>query len=271
MLSVLRRSHRPDIDGLSAYVDGRLTPPRAAEVEAHLASCEACRARVGELRQVRSALASLPQAEAPRSFRLQSWQVVQPTSQRHRTSGFVYAAPALGFAAAVALIVLVGVDLSRGSAGNQASSGSRNYAFSQGAPVDSADMTRSADAATAQSIAGAGAVVAAPALATPPAAMLQGNANSPAAPPPAPEKPATAADAFAPKGVGAAASPTAGAANEARSAPSAEAATASSQQQGTSNSSGTDWLRIGEIIAACVAVGAVAVTAGMWKLRRDAS
>jgi anti-sigma factor RsiW len=51
-------------DALSAYVDGTLTPPEAAEIAAHLAECDHCRAVVDDLLTVRSLLRSLP-APAP--------------------------------------------------------------------------------------------------------------------------------------------------------------------------------------------------------------
>lgn len=47
-------------EDLSAWIDGELDAPRRAAVEAHLASCRACTARVEELRAVDLALLALP-------------------------------------------------------------------------------------------------------------------------------------------------------------------------------------------------------------------
>ena len=45
---------------LSAYLDGALSPAERAAVDAHLASCDDCRARLGELRATARLIASLP-------------------------------------------------------------------------------------------------------------------------------------------------------------------------------------------------------------------
>ncbi len=268
LLSLFRRDHRPDIDGLSAYADGRLAPGAAARLESHVAGCAVCAAAVDEVREVRSALRELRQVEAPRSFRLQAGQVrEQPMRPRPRAG--VYAAPALGFAATVALVVLVGVDLSQGSGGGQAQPSASNFAYS--ASREGTDSpTRSADAATAKSLESAGAAVAAPAfIATPQAGMPQDNgaaaAPGPATPPTPPAAAADSAQEFSGAGPGT----TATAAAEARVAVPTATAEGSQQQPESHNGGGTDWLRVGEIIAACVALGAAGLTVGVFKLRRS--
>src|SRR5437773_10897344 len=45
---------------LSEYVDGALAPADRAAVDAHLDTCAACRARLGELRATASLIGSLP-------------------------------------------------------------------------------------------------------------------------------------------------------------------------------------------------------------------
>ena len=45
---------------LSAYLDGALLPAERASVDAHLTSCDDCRARLGELRATARLIASLP-------------------------------------------------------------------------------------------------------------------------------------------------------------------------------------------------------------------
>jgi hypothetical protein len=52
---------------LSAYLDGELPPGERAEVEAHLATCAACAARLSSLAAVDAAFASLPD-EAPDGY-----------------------------------------------------------------------------------------------------------------------------------------------------------------------------------------------------------
>jgi anti-sigma factor RsiW len=48
-------------EDLSAWIDGELAAPRRAAVEAHLASCRACTARLEALRAVDRAVLSLPE------------------------------------------------------------------------------------------------------------------------------------------------------------------------------------------------------------------
>lgn len=48
-------------DQLSSYLDGALTPAERAAVDAHLATCADCRARLVELRGVTTLLGSLPE------------------------------------------------------------------------------------------------------------------------------------------------------------------------------------------------------------------
>jgi len=54
--------HDPIIDRLSEYIDGDLSPDERAEVEAHLATCAACREIVEDLRTIASTAARLPGA-----------------------------------------------------------------------------------------------------------------------------------------------------------------------------------------------------------------
>lgn len=63
---------------LSAYLDGALAAAERASVEAHLASCGRCRARLAELREVSRLLAALPELAPRRSLlprRLPAWLV----------------------------------------------------------------------------------------------------------------------------------------------------------------------------------------------------
>jgi hypothetical protein len=59
-----------DIETLSSYLDGRLSPSEAARLEKRLASDAGLRAALQDLRETRAVLRRLPQRRAPRSFRL---------------------------------------------------------------------------------------------------------------------------------------------------------------------------------------------------------
>jgi anti-sigma factor RsiW len=125
---------------LSAHVDGRLSPAESARLERHLASCEACRRRLAELRAVVEGLHALPPVPVSRSFVLRPGQV----------KGMAPAAPVLGIqralafgpagAAVAALLlfaVLVGVDLGTVGGGGVEEEGQATLA---GAPAPEAEM-----------------------------------------------------------------------------------------------------------------------------------
>ncbi len=50
---------------LTGYLDGELTPERSAELEAHLATCEACRRELAELTGLKEELAMMKFKEPP--------------------------------------------------------------------------------------------------------------------------------------------------------------------------------------------------------------
>ena len=56
------------IERLGEVIDRVLPQAEAAEVEAHLASCAACRAELEELRRALDAVKALPRIRAPRGF-----------------------------------------------------------------------------------------------------------------------------------------------------------------------------------------------------------
>ena len=60
--------HETTQDLLSSYLDGDLTPEQRAEVDAHLAECEACREELELLQLTLDALHDLPELEAPAGF-----------------------------------------------------------------------------------------------------------------------------------------------------------------------------------------------------------
>jgi hypothetical protein len=53
---------------LSAYLDGELTPPQRAEIEAHLASCPRCQEELAELKTLVAGVAALPKLEPAPQF-----------------------------------------------------------------------------------------------------------------------------------------------------------------------------------------------------------
>lgn len=57
--------HREAAALLDDWIDGTLHPERAAEVEAHISRCDACRAEAEELRSLRRAAARLPRSIEP--------------------------------------------------------------------------------------------------------------------------------------------------------------------------------------------------------------
>jgi hypothetical protein len=64
-----------DVEGLSAYVDGALSPRERSALEARLARDDVLRQALDELRSIKTALASLPERRVPRSFALREADV----------------------------------------------------------------------------------------------------------------------------------------------------------------------------------------------------
>ena len=82
-LSIFNRHPRAE---LSAYLDGELIPLRIEAMQAHLASCQSCRAELEALRQLKAGLAALPEMPAPRSFALTPQMAARPVRERPRAS-----------------------------------------------------------------------------------------------------------------------------------------------------------------------------------------
>jgi len=248
LLAFFRRDAHADIDTLSAAADGSLESGRALALEAHLASCEACAVRLAELRAVRSALAAMPAAEAPRSFRLRQSDVeVAATRKADRGAGQVLRLmPVMSAAAVVLFAVLVGVDMQSGSSGRSAASRAVT-----GAPA----AERAKDT-----------------LANAPVPQTAAADRAPAAPAPAPsggapgiEPVQTAAGGTFP------AAPASGSAT-ASSAEAAPARPTSAVFRDTSTEGGTGGdhtaLRIAEAIAAALATGAGVAAVFGWRRSR---
>ncbi len=144
LISLFRRHSRIH-EMLDAFVDGELGRSEAARVEAHLPSCASCREAVAATRALKASLVALPQAPAPRSFRLTPAMVAQPLSRPSRTAtpGFL-AVARFAAAASVAAFAVVGtLNLtSNGGTGG-------DHAMSASGVAESADLKATDSAATA--------------------------------------------------------------------------------------------------------------------------
>ena len=96
-------------DMLNAWLDHDLPDTERAAVEAHLPQCAACRREAETLAALKAALASLPQVDPPRSFRLTPDQARQarpgPAAVRP-TLRLLPIVRSLSIAAVVALLVV---------------------------------------------------------------------------------------------------------------------------------------------------------------------
>lgn len=152
-ISFLQRHPRA---GLSAYLDGELAPAAALRLEAHIASCAVCAAQLEELREARSALRSIPEAETPRSFALtpamaRDARPVRQALPARRLQPLVNGLRLASAGLAVALAVVVVIGVSGGGSGDDDSSSGTNLAIVQedgteqsraGAPTDSMSIAQ---------------------------------------------------------------------------------------------------------------------------------
>lgn len=115
----------PTDEQLSAHIDGVLAAAEAAQVEAHVADCEDCAARIDLLRATSRAVAGLPDEDLPRPLDLgflrepaQAPTVMMPGPRRGRPPAWVMA----GLAAAAVLMVAV-VTVPRLTSGTNSTTG----------------------------------------------------------------------------------------------------------------------------------------------------
>lgn len=112
LFSVFKK-HQPDIEALSARLDGQLDAASVTALEKHLPGCDACRAADAGLREAKAMLAALPEVGHPRSFRLRQADVEAPArpSPARQSSGPMRWAPACAAISAVVFAVVLGADL----------------------------------------------------------------------------------------------------------------------------------------------------------------
>lgn len=171
--------HRPDTEALSALLDARLGAAQAAALDAHVAGCDACRGRLADLRAVRDALRAMPDADAPRSFRLRAADVerARPIAAPGRIAR---ALPLVSAAAAAAFVVLIGAGIYARGGSTSSSNALTAYNSRQ---ADSATRAESAPEGAAQAPAAPGPASAGKAIdATPVAGVDSAGATAPKAP-----------------------------------------------------------------------------------------
>ena len=102
---VFPSEHQWAAQQLSAYLDGELSPPDRARVEAHLKECQTCAEELRTLRWTVNLTAQMPMLRAPRSF-LIAEAIAQPR-RPPLSVAYVYLRGATIAAAALLLVVLV--------------------------------------------------------------------------------------------------------------------------------------------------------------------
>jgi hypothetical protein len=143
--------HPASEEGLNALVDGRLSSSRRAAVEAHVETCESCRASIAELRALKSMLAALPEATPARSFVLRPSSVLGGAELEAPARGRSARlwAPALAFSF---LVLLLAVDLIGGTRGSGNSAGnsfaSKSVSSSEDRALSNAPSAPAGDAAS---------------------------------------------------------------------------------------------------------------------------
>lgn len=103
-----RKGH-PNIELLSCYLDGQVSPREHQRIESHLAICQRCREVLADLQTVSQWMKALPPEEPSRPVRLEPIPT-RPLQPRSLPPWAVSSA----VAAALLLVVLVATDLSLG-------------------------------------------------------------------------------------------------------------------------------------------------------------
>ena len=162
-----------DVELLSEYLDGRLSPSDAARLEARLASDASLKTALSDMRETRGLIRRLPQRRAPRNFRLTPKMagVRPPTPRAYPAFRLATALAAFLFLASVALNAftpfaaqrfapVAAPALGKGGGGPAESSEAAPAAteaplqqpFAAAAPTPTAESPAAADLATAQAV-----------------------------------------------------------------------------------------------------------------------
>jgi hypothetical protein len=143
--------HEPDVNALSARLDGQLDAAAAARLDEHVASCEACRIVRDGLRATRDALRAMPVATPPHSFRLRAADVERAAARASGPSLLSRWAPA-GMVAAAVAIAVVGAYVTFGRGGS--SSTSELAAARPATSASVAESSNTTNSATGKSVPG---------------------------------------------------------------------------------------------------------------------
>ncbi len=260
LLALFPRTHQPDAELLSALLDGRLDAAPRAAAETHVAACRACTARLGELRQIRSMLAAMPHAEAPRSFRLRQADVEAAPAPARRSPA-LRAMPALGGLAMVAFVVVLGADLATRPSNNGDSSQTAFGVERQSGNMFDESVVANAPAASAPGPSGGIAADEAPAA----------EAFTPDAPEAPPAGAAGADTARSPEDAAVLTPVQALDADGYRDGPAPEPEQIKSMNYASDDDGSRTGFRIAEAAALAVGLGALAIAACAWISRRGTS
>src|SRR5206468_2752246 len=101
--------HHPLGEEIQDFADGRLTPARREDLEAHLATCPQCGRELEKLRWVKQGTARLPMHEPPPDLPARVAQALDGEDRRgsHRSPMRRYLLPAAGILAAAAAVVIL--------------------------------------------------------------------------------------------------------------------------------------------------------------------
>lgn len=257
--TVLRGRHRWFETNVDAFADGELRGAELTRFETHLASCRACAAAVREARGMKSLLRALPELPVTRSFAITESMLRTPAPVRQPAArgwtGPIRAVQGMGAAALALFAVLVVADLGGAGAGSIASP---DGDFDAVPANEDVSTTGAADIGAPQGgddDAGAGDPEIAVPEATPGGGNVEGAGVDP--PPPLPDRTGgglVTDDRGPPDG------DDASRVDRAHDAGDAETALA---QFAAEDGGGADWLRVGQVFSAGLALLAAAAYVGM--------
>ncbi len=98
----------PDLENISAYLDGELVEKKRISLESHLQGCSRCKAALGEMRSLRTRFRSAERYEAPYGF---STRVMARAAEfeRKKSPWIVPLSVRLAEAAFLLVVITVGI------------------------------------------------------------------------------------------------------------------------------------------------------------------